>query len=172
MIDLSKAVDLSNIGKANDQVTDDIKGMVRNTGVEMTPSEENAIYQAVVDERYSQETQRVFHSIENGDDLDRAVRDFARHLVSRIANIGFSAAVSADLFDTDNFDMTGTDGNWSIVWHPKVEILRRNDGKGVSDMDEEQIAYEVRHGESDGKTGHFDKHGRWSDDPDTSKMIV
>lgn len=172
MIDLSKAVDLSKVGDSGNSVFKDIKGMVRNTGVDMTPSEENAIYESIVEERYSQETQRVFHSIETGDDLERAVKDFARHLVSRISNVGFVAAVSTDLYDTDNFDMSGTEGHWSIVWHPKVEILKRVDGKTESDLDEEQIAYEVRHGEADGKTGHFDKQGRWSDDPDTSKMIV
>lgn len=171
MIDFSKAVDFSKISSSDNSIPKDIDGMVRNSSVDMTPSEENAIYKAIVDERYSDETQRVFHSIETGDDLESAVKDFARHLVYRIANVGFVAAVSTDLYDTDNFDMSGTEGSWSIIWHPKVEILKRTDGKTEVDLDEEQIAYEVRHGEADGKTGHFDKQGKWSDDPDSSKII-
>lgn len=172
MFDFSKGIDLSKVGAQTDSVSKDIKDMVRNTGVDMTPSEENSIYQAIVDERYSQETQRVFHSIDDGRDLENAVKDFSRRLVSRIFSTGFVALVSTDLYDTDNFDMFGNDDHWSIIWHPRVDIVKRVDGKNESELDEEQIAYEVRHGQADGKTGHFDSQGNWTDDPDSSKMIV
>lgn len=167
MIDFSKAVDLSKVGQNKDK---DINGMVHAKDLDLLPSEENAIYQAVVDERYGQESVNAFHAIETTDDLKRAVQGFARRLVARIADVGFKAVVSADLMDTDNFDMYGDEDHPTIEWHPRVDITGRIDDNGKSE-DHDRRAYEIRTGQADGKVGRITENGEWSEDPYSKKVI-
>ena len=166
-MDFSKAVDLSKIGQNDGR---DLDSLVHSQFTELLPSEDNAIQQAILDERKSIDTHRDFHFAEDIDDYADAVRRFAHRLESRLAEIGFKAVVSVDMMDTDNFDMEGDDYNPTIIWHPRVDIIDRIDDSGKSG-DIERRVHEVRNGLADGKVGHMNEHGEWSSDPFARKII-
>lgn len=166
-MDFSKAIDLSKIGQNGDR---DLDGLVHSQFSELLPSEDNAIQQAILDERNSAETVNDFHFAEDIDAYTNAVRRFAHRLESRLADTGFKAVVSVDMMDPDNFDMEGDDYNPTIIWHPKIDIIGRTDDDGKSE-DHERRVHEVRNGLADGRVGHMNERGEWSDDPFARKVI-
>ncbi len=148
---------------------DDGSNVSKNNGVDVLPSEEEAINQCIVDEKNSLQCHEEFSSVDDVDSLMRAVRGFASRLRQRISEVGFVAVVSTDLTDPENFDMYDGLGDTRIEWHPRVDIVARTSGQ--SDIDEEKRGYEVRHGLADGRVGRLRGGREWDDDPD-SRLIL
>lgn len=133
--------------------------------LELLPSEDYAIRNAINEERTSYSTEQEFHNVESRDDLIKAIRGFAVRVQNRIAEVGFEAIVSCDLNDPENFDFYGD----ALDWHPTVNIIRRI--SKTSGFDYERKAHEVRHGLADGKIGRMKANGEWTDDPDRVHVI-
>lgn len=142
-------------------------GSIGSTKVDMLPSEVNAIYQCIVDERKSFECIQSFKSVETVDGFKEAVKRFAYRLENRIAEVGFKAVVSTDMLDPDNFDIYDDS---TIEWHPSVLIDSRLSGSNAIDHDKK--AWEVREGLADGKASHMDVHGQWHEGSGNKKSVL
>lgn len=138
-------------------------------GVDVLPSEEEAIYRCILDERGSLQCHEEFSAVDDVDSLMKAVRGFASRLIQRISEVGFVAVVSTDLTDPDNFDMFDGMGDTRIEWHPKVDIVART--SKVAEIDEEKRGYEIRHGLADGRVGRLRNGNEWDDEPDAKKIL-
>ena len=143
------------------------KVSIQAKDIDLLPSEEEKIYQCIVDEKNSFQCRQQFQAVITVDDFSRAVRAFSTRLMHRISDIGFIALVSADVNDEDNLDIYDDD---SVEWHPKVFILSRiHDNDKHTDIERRQ--FEVRHGQADGKVGRLLDGKIWTDDPDSKKMF-
>lgn len=139
--------------------------------VDALPSEQEAIYRCILDERDSMQCHNEFSSVDDVASLQTAVRGFANRLTQRISEVGFVAVVSTDLMNPENFDLYEGMGETKVEWHPTVNIVARTSGK-EPEADEEKRGYEIRHGLADGRVGRLKGGREWDDDPEGRVQIA
>jgi hypothetical protein len=91
------------------------------------------------------------------DSLKRVVNKYATEIENAVADLGYHITVSRDYTDPENSIPVKTNGRVGKYWAPKMELdLDRKPGE----LDHDQMAYEVQHGEVDGEAFSMDVNGK------------